>query len=499
MLFVNNFSPSDNPGFDLCHVILYSAVAGYFYVGLRYIDPQTGNVISPYRVTQFGSPPANVDYGLQNDCFHMNIRGNVYAGGVDFRRNGKLYSQEIYSGGTPNGSCTPGFWVWANNPNDFVSVPDYGSWSDGRPAYINYMQDFPTITPLFTNQRWFNWRGQHFGDIFATGDTNRFSWSVRWDKNFTERPDEFGSGTLHWNAEQRIFVPDAPVGYGACVAYALPVRKETLSYSFSGYDAKLLFGALTPTFERMPTLEYVGKGPVRKAVENFNALDMNNVENSQSLTLKDILPIEAIRLLRKNPIKAAADLYLWYKYSFAPNVSDLKKTWSRLYEVLSVIDRQQKSYGTTIATGTYMSLPCNTRYNACVIGNLNGRTELQKVAQKLSGLGLEINAQNVWDLIPFSFVLDWFLPISDVFGEMDYENNVLLNKWNISLVEQSTRTQCDLSIGSLIQGLTGSVSLIRYARTYGTQLPMNQYNFGDKEPQTHIWDGAALIISNWKS
>jgi len=49
------------------------------------------------------------------------------------------------------------------------------------------------------------------------------------------------------------------------------------------------------------------------------------------------------------------------------------------------------------------------------------------VFNALESLGLNPSAANLWDLIPFSFVVDWFLPIGSVLSRLDaYENNALL-------------------------------------------------------------------------
>lgn len=500
ILSVEMFSTEFMDQGELCHLIMYSGVAGYAYAGLGFVDPKTGACTRPYVSSRFGLPPEVSGYGKDNACSHCNIKGVITAGGISSKYLGKEFFQTQYDGETPNGWVSPGLICWSDGDVSetwagSLSIPPVSTWRDGTAAYYSWVPEFPILHQLGVTHSHKNWRGVKTYEVTFTGSTAGYSYCVRWDKSFIDIPDDTGSGTFAWNPTYRVYYM-AEGSTGSMTMYALPVGNLYTPH-YAQLDAKIAFSQLKTLMERMPDVPYEGRGPVRKAVEGFNAINMNNVENVGSLSVRDLLPLDALRSFRKNPVKGISNLYLWYKYSFAPNVSDLNEIWQNVDRLFADMKKEKKSYGTVVATSTYLNRSYSTCYSAYVVGSLNCRTELQTVAQRFSALGLGLNSQNVWDLIPFSFVVDWFVPISDILGEADYETSVMLNKWNISCVEQSTRTQWDCPAGVIFPGCTGSISLVRYNRSYDSRLPMNQFEFGSKNPIKHIFDGAALIVSNW--
>jgi predicted nucleotidyltransferase len=107
-------------------------------------------------------------------------------------------------------------------------------------------------------------------------------------------------------------------------------------------------------------------------------------------------------LLPDNP----KDAWLAYRYVYTTtklDVAELKSISSRL-SALATSNR-------IAVYGSYTR--GNTKYR--VGFDIDTAQILPKeVSTTLQKFGLRLNALNVWDMIPYSFVVDWFLPISNI-------------------------------------------------------------------------------------
>jgi len=72
----------------------------------------------------------------------------------------------------------------------------------------------------------------------------------------------------------------------------------------------------------------------------------------------------------------------------------------------------------------------------------------KNITDKLSMLGLNFNASNIWDMVPYSFVVDWFLGISDVLKwfenwtySFNFEPQDIWFTYKCSDINEETHTQ----------------------------------------------------------
>jgi hypothetical protein len=170
--------------------------------------------------------------------------------------------------------------------------------------------------------------------------------------------------------------------------------------------------------------------------------------------------------------------------------------------VLEELGRSQPSqytkYGTEFINRTLLGETVQVRMNSKVCCYPNYRTDVEKLAHQADALGLMIGIAPSWDLIPFSFVVDWFFKVGDFFASIDYAL-FTLNRYNIKSVTNSTKlsiplTATQLGIGNMVEG---SATLTYYRRQADRTLPPNEFLFGSSNPTRHIFDGLALIIANW--
>lgn len=150
-----------------------------------------------------------------------------------------------------------------------------------------------------------------------------------------------------------------------------------------------------------------------KAVDKLPKLKQNLLAN--------ILDIVASLKSFKNGYKAiysakdlAASSWLAYRYAYSTTVSDLEEATNylgRLYYLLETEATVVRSYGTHHDDGAvyYCALECD--FGALMSASLSEKLDKQ--------YNLRLSATNVWDMIPYSFVVDWFLGIGDVLEEID--------------------------------------------------------------------------------
>lgn len=132
--------------------------------------------------------------------------------------------------------------------------------------------------------------------------------------------------------------------------------------------------------------------------------------------------------------------------------------------------------------------------NACVTAAIADRTSLW-----LSGTGLDDIATEIWNMIPFSFVVDWFLGIGDYFSEL--ENSSRWKSLTLREISYSYKSSCSGEVLSTFFPdnirCTGSYTV--YTRIYLAGLPpTNAFQLPDisENFRKHWVEGVALIVQS---
>jgi len=105
--------------------------------------------------------------------------------------------------------------------------------------------------------------------------------------------------------------------------------------------------------------------------------------------------------------------WLSYRYVYTTtklDVREFRSTFSRLDSLME--HNSVRTYGSYVRGDVRYSVGFEVDTSQIIPSG---------VSDTLQRFGLELNALNVWDLIPFSFVVDWFLPVSDV---LEYFQNL---------------------------------------------------------------------------
>jgi hypothetical protein len=210
---------------------------------------------------------------------------------------------------------------------------------------------------------------------------------------------------------------------------------------------------------------------------------------SISTAIKDIAKI------KKGDVKALADLYLVFKYCWKTTLSDAKAyrdaRSSRIKNTLGhLIAQGRSSTFTGTVSGHHVTRDswCKIYYEYCDLGALSTvyRTAWQ--------WGLFPTAKNIWDLIPFSFVVDWFLNLDQLISSIDhaYGSEYI---YNVPSCVYTFKSVHDCALVALPPDIRGSISTVVYYRDVRDTLPpMPLWTTSLSFPKHHAWEATALII-----
>jgi len=123
-------------------------------------------------------------------------------------------------------------------------------------------------------------------------------------------------------------------------------------------------------------------------------------------------------LLRRDFKKSknlVGDAWLAYRYSYCTTISDVEEYQSYVQRIVDLTDiAAPPSYR---CHGTFVDAE-GWKYH-CVMRIKTDDSLPDDFHKVMKDFGLQLTAVNVWDMIPYSFIVDWFLPVSDMLGRME--------------------------------------------------------------------------------
>jgi len=113
-------------------------------------------------------------------------------------------------------------------------------------------------------------------------------------------------------------------------------------------------------------------------------------------------------------------------------------------------------------------------------------------------LGLHPGLSQGWDLIPFSFVVDWFCSIGP---NLDLVDDCLYkNRYGLEYILYSDRHSAVVQLESLfntsVHRLVGELECVVYTRKLDINFPDPVFNFDMVDPSNWIVAGASLMLAN---
>lgn len=244
----------------------------------------------------------------------------------------------------------------------------------------------------------------------------------------------------------------------------------------------------------------------QQAVDSASLLDINGLSFCKDLLeWKKLLPdIRSLKRLKRDP-KAWANLYLYLRYGLSLTVKDSKEVYDKFVKPLMAMKFAPKKGYHRVRAGKNLIL--SDKKNASRVWNVSMRTRIiydpwpgeyrwgWENLEALRSLDLYPTAENLWDLIPYSFVLDWFIPISDWLHHMDSE--LRLQTYTIHCVTNSLKFTSEAPLPPLAGfNCSGKLTEVYYSRSVSRSCDIGSFSWTNEtnsgSPRRAI-DAAALI------
>jgi hypothetical protein len=206
-------------------------------------------------------------------------------------------------------------------------------------------------------------------------------------------------------------------------------------------------------------------------------------------TVKKALATDAMPVLRKhvNP-KAAASAWLAYRYAYTTTKLDIEEHRAHLSEAMD----EFAYWGTETFVRHATAVRDNTVYNMKIVLRPKVSTSLQALWVKLRALGLQPNLVNGWDIVPLSFVADWFLPIESLLQAVD--DSCTFTETNFTFLSTPLVSTKEFYEVSTPYGIIQVSSYLRWDLGYlPIFLPVEE-NTATKTKIMRSVDGASLVV-----
>ena len=205
------------------------------------------------------------------------------------------------------------------------------------------------------------------------------------------------------------------------------------------------------------------------------------VASAKSLLVQKNLPSFA---------KNMADLFLSFRYGWSLTSKDtlslLETDYSRAYPMGRCKRSSSYTYfrdGNSITAR--MAVYCRPYSDS-----------VSELAGFLQMMDLDLTAENIWDLIPLSFVVDWVANVGDVLDRFD--KLAQLDRYSIFLTGRSLKASTTVAPDRIpgLQSVVGTISATYYKRQYGTDVipPSLSSSRTSNQKFSHWLEGTALVV-----
>jgi hypothetical protein len=253
----------------------------------------------------------------------------------------------------------------------------------------------------------------------------------------------------------------------------------------------------------------------RSALEAFRILNLNGISFFAELaSLKDFLD-PVIKLLRQPwCVKHWSQLILWLKYgvklsfqdyaAIAAAVVKMKGLCKSLLDYRKKRQALQTRYGTfsqnfEVYHGENLVMMGNHRSNARVAGNPVVPKEVDDLRMLLEDFGLRFTWSNIWDYLPWSFVVDWFANVSELCSSCDWGTEI--SRFRLREFIYSSRNRMSVLRYALVERdfpFHGDLALVTYDREVRFVFPHPPFRLGAPSFIRHWWEGVVIILTKTK-
>jgi hypothetical protein len=232
------------------------------------------------------------------------------------------------------------------------------------------------------------------------------------------------------------------------------------------------------------------------AMRALNQIDSNHTNMIEFL--RDLRhPTQMIPKLRNlRSLKEWSGRYLTVQYGILPTVRDLQTIVKAFKDRVPYLD---KNGFRTYAAGEPSQLTVGkltyTKLQYLKVALDREDDEFKLLIERLENMGIFPDFEKIWDLVPYSFVIDWFVDVGKMLKRVD--TNLRLLRLKIRYVTMSRKTTMSGSSDSdtLETPFIGTVEWTKYQRWVSDQCPSPTLSLTTpSQPFNHWLDAGALLV-----
>lgn len=247
----------------------------------------------------------------------------------------------------------------------------------------------------------------------------------------------------------------------------------------------------------------------RDCVEAFQPLHINGIAYVRDLAEFRHLLGPVMRLLAKpSSPKAWASVLLMWHYGIRLTIRDSIKLARAIRaaghvartvrEYLKYRNSLTTRYSTRremidLQTDNVVRFAGSTRSQGRIVARLERTPEMGAIESLLYDLDVRLTAVNSWDLLPWSFVVDWFVDVGSLCEDLDYSAYITqLAVKNFVTSRHNLLRSDDMAYKEL--GVSASITLCTYVRRVASYLPEPPYRLGAPSFLRHTWEGFLITL-----
>lgn len=265
------------------------------------------------------------------------------------------------------------------------------------------------------------------------------------------------------------------------IAVASLITRAT--YSIPLYSEDVVFGDLS-----------------QECANQAKLLDINLSQYLYELTKIKSQVISTLQLLKgKASAKSLASLYLSAKYGYANTFRDTKA-------IVDALTKEMRSYKGTYTCRAQLNFadrsPCSTSstwrtsFYQKIYYDQSWDDPLLDALQAAISSSIIPSLSDVWDYLPFSFVVNWFVNIESALAAVDAKTFIATLPIRAVIETRKDTTEIDLSLLSELHRyeICGYATYSRYRRELKRSARLPYARFGESNPSNHWVEGTALLL-----
>lgn len=201
------------------------------------------------------------------------------------------------------------------------------------------------------------------------------------------------------------------------------------------------------------------------------------------------------RLLELKKLRDLAGLHLQTTFGILPTISDIQEIvdmFTRKIKLRRSDDRYRIGRAGSSRELTDNDLTLSVKQHMKLMVSSDDE-ELTNLCARFSDLGVFPSLENLWDLVPFSFVVDWLVDVGDFLERSTSRSH--LERYVDPIVVRSTKVIKELDLASPTSLMSGQLRQVTYHRSVGHQIPIPPASLTTPMSLRNHWlEAGALII-----